>query len=81
MEDARCENPRQFAVPVSKKQEVLRLLHDSASNQTDRGAIRPHNSQNRTSIPKDAIYHNKTTSLPYGLNTPLFLHTLHGSSM
>ncbi len=44
--DARCKNGEQPAVPVSKKQEVLRLLHCGASNQIDRGAIRPYGSQN-----------------------------------
>ena len=78
-EDARCENLRQTAVPVSKKQEVLTLLHPSVSSRTDRGAIRPHSSQNRTGISKDAIYRNKMASLLYGLNTPLFLPTLHRS--
>ena len=77
--DARCEPPRHSAVPVSKKQEVLKLLHPSTSSQTDRGAIRPHSSQNKMGIPKDAIRQSKTASLSYGLNTPLFLHTLHGS--
>ncbi len=56
-----------------------KLLHDSASNRTDRGAIRPHDSQNVTGISKGTTCYNKTVSLLYGLNTPLFLHTLHGS--
>ncbi len=78
-EDARCEPPRQPAVPVSKKQEVLKLLHPSTSNRTDRGAIRPHGSQNEMNIPKDTIHRNNTASLSCGLNTPLFLPTLHKS--
>ncbi len=36
MPDARFENGGQPAVPVSKKQEVLRLLPFPFSNQTDR---------------------------------------------
>ncbi len=78
-EDARCENPRQTAVPVSKKQEVLKLLRDGASSRTDRGAIRPYGSRNFIGISKGSIYRSEMAFLLYGLNTPLFLHTLHGS--
>ncbi len=80
-EDARGENGGPSAVPVSKKQEVLRLLHDSASNQTDRGAIRPHFSRNVMSVRKDVISRKIVPFLLSGLNTPLFFHTLHGSRM
>ena len=55
MEDARFENGGQPAVPVSKKQEVLRLLLFPSSNQPDRGAIRPYCSQNRTGVRKDFL--------------------------
>ena len=78
--DARCKNGEQPAVPVSKKQEVLRFLHCGASNRTDRGAIRPYGSQNGIGVPEDFICHKTASSrYMYGLNTPLFLHTLHGS--
>ena len=53
--DARFENGGQSVVPVSKKQEVLRLLPFLCSNQTDRGAIRPHNSRNGMGVRKDFI--------------------------
>ncbi len=52
LEDARYEPPRHPAVPVSKKQEVLKLLHPSTFNRTDRGAIRPHGGRNETGIRK-----------------------------
>ena len=56
-----------------------RLLHFSISSRTDRGAIRPYGSQNVTGVPKGVGCCNKMASLLYGLSTPLFLHTLHGS--
>ena len=56
-EDARFENGGQPAVPVSKKQEVLRLLHFHVSNHTDRGAIRPYDSQNVIGVRKDFLDH------------------------
>ena len=71
-EDARFENGGQPAVPVSKKQEVLRLLPFYFSSRTDRGAIRPHFSQNETSVRKDFTNHKITSFLSSGLNTPLF---------
>ena len=53
--DAKFENDGQPAVPVSKKQEVLRLLPFHTSNRTDRGAIRPHDSRNEMGVRKDFI--------------------------
>ncbi len=79
--DARFENNGQPAVPVSKKQEVLRLLIFPFLNQTDRGAIRPHDSRNGMGVRKDVISRKTASFLLYGLNTPLFFHTLHGSRM
>ena len=82
IEDARLENGEQPAVPAYKKQEVLRLLHFHASNRTDRSAIRSHGSQNEIDISKR--YHlpqNVTFRYTSELNTLLFFHTLHGSSM
>ena len=80
-EDARFENGGQPAVPVSKKQEVLRLLPFPSSNQTDRGAIRPHNNRNETGVRKDFTSRQTASFLSSGLNTPLFFHTLHKSRM
>ena len=80
-EDARFENGGQPAVPVSKKQEVLRLLPFPFLNRTDRGAIRPHSNQNETDVRKDVASHKTASFLSSGLNTPLFFHTLHRSRM
>ncbi len=66
---------------VSKKQEVLRLLPFLCSSRTDRGAIRPHFSQNKTGVRKDFISRQTAAFLSSGLNTPLFFHTLHRSRM
>ncbi len=51
----------------------------SSSNQTNRGAIRPHNNRNETGLRKNFTNHKTSSSLSSGLNTPLFLHTLHRS--
>ncbi len=75
------ENGGQPAVPVSKKQEVLRLLPFPFPNQTDRGAIRPHDNRNVIGLRKDFISRKTISFLFSGLNTPLFFHTLHGSRM
>ena len=76
IEDARFENSEHPAVPILQKQEVLRLLHLHSSNQTDRSAIRPHDSQNKTDIPKDSTYH-KTASFLFmrAKHAPFFSHT------
>ncbi len=79
--DARFENGGQPAVPVSKKQEVLRLLPFYTSNRTDRGAIRPPCSQSGIGVRKNITSRKIAASLFSGLNTPLFFHTLHGSRM
>ncbi len=81
LEDARFENDGRTAVPVSKKQEVLRLLPFPFLNQTDQGAIRPHDSRNKMGVRKGFTSHNIVAFLLSGLNTPLFFHTLHGSRM
>ncbi len=81
LEDARFENDGHPAVPVSKKQEVLRLLPFPFSNRTDRGAIRPPDSRNGMGVRKDFTSRNTISFLLSGLNTPLFFHTLHGSRM
>ncbi len=81
MEDARFENDGHPAVPVSKKQEVLGLLPFPLSNQTDRGAIRPHFGRNEMGVRKDFTSLKIVAFLSSGLNTPLFFHTLHGSRM
>ena len=81
LEDARFENDGRTAVPVSKKQEVLRLLPFSFLNQTDRGAIRPHHKRNMIGVRKDIISRKTASFLSAGLNTPLFFHTLHRSRM
>ncbi len=62
-EDAKFENGGQPAVPVSKKQEVLRLLPFPFSNQTDRGAIRPHFNRNVTGVRK--VFPSYKTILSY----------------
>ncbi len=80
-EDARFENGRQPAVPVFKKQEVLRLLPFLFPNRTDRGAIRPHFARNETGVREDITSRKTISFLLSGLNTSLFFHTLHGSSM
>ena len=41
-----------MAVPLSKKQEVLRLLQVSASSRTNRGAIRPYGRRNGVGVRK-----------------------------
>ena len=69
-EDARFENGGQPAVPVSKKQGVLRLLYHGTSNRTDRGAIRPHNSQNEKGVRKDFINRKTASFLSYGWQYP-----------
>ena len=50
-----------------------------ASNRTNRGAIRPYCRQNVVGVRKDFTSYKAVSFLSYGLNTPLFLHTLHGS--
>ena len=64
--DARCEPPRHSAVPVSKKQEVLKLLHPSTSSRTDRGAIRPYSRRYAAGIRKSSASHKTLASLYTG---------------
>ncbi len=63
-EDARFENHEPPAVPRFQKVRSARLLQHHASNQTDRSAIRLHDSQNETIIPNDATY-RKTIAFLY----------------
>ncbi len=65
----------------SRKQEGLRLLYFGASDRTDRGAIRPCGSRSVLVYPKILSAAIKSLPEAHGLNTPLFLHTLHRSSM
>ncbi len=75
-QEAVCSCPLPALLQTVRKS---RASDFGSSNRTNRGAIRPHYRRNVISVRKDFTSHKTSSSLFSGLNTPLFLHTLHRS--